>query len=56
MPIPTGPNSVGTRVVQLVDSPSRRDPYVANGTMRDLLVRRLQNGRIYLATRLELLL
>ena len=37
-PVPTGPNSVGTRVVQLVDS-SRKDPYVANGTMRDLLVR-----------------
>jgi hypothetical protein len=37
-PIPTGPSSVGARVVQLVDS-SRKDPYVANGTMRELLVR-----------------
>jgi len=37
-PVPTGPNSVGTRIVELVDS-SRGDPYVANGTMRDLLVR-----------------
>jgi dienelactone hydrolase len=37
-PSPTGPSVVGTRVMPLVDS-SRRDPYVANGTMRELLVR-----------------
>jgi len=37
-PVPTGASSVGTRVVQLVDS-SRREPYVTNGRMRELLVR-----------------
>jgi dienelactone hydrolase len=37
-PTPTGPNGVGTRVVQLVDS-SRRDPYDASVARRELLVR-----------------
>jgi len=38
VPGPTGPNRVGTRVVDLVD-PTRSDPYLANGTKRELLVR-----------------
>jgi predicted dienelactone hydrolase len=38
VPIPTGPSSVGTRVVDLVDS-TRNDPFLANGAKRELLVR-----------------
>ncbi len=38
VPAPTGPESVGTRLVDLVDT-SRVDPYVANGSKRELLVR-----------------
>jgi dienelactone hydrolase len=38
VPRPTGPNDVGTRVMDLVDS-TRVDPFVANGTKRELLVR-----------------
>ena len=34
----TGPNKVGTRVMDLVDS-NHADPYLANGTRRELLVR-----------------
>ncbi len=37
-PSPTGPSDVGTRVVDLVDS-TREDPFLADGTMRELLVR-----------------
>jgi predicted dienelactone hydrolase len=37
-PIPSGPSSVGTRTVHLVDS-ARKDPYADNGTKRELLVR-----------------
>src|SRR4029077_3657701 len=37
-PIPTGPNPVGTRVMELVD-PARTDPFLNNGTVRDLMVR-----------------
>lgn len=37
-PSPTGPNKVGTRVIELVDA-NRNDPYLPNGTKRDLLVR-----------------
>jgi predicted dienelactone hydrolase len=37
-PAPTGPNRVGTRTIDLVD-PTRDDPYLANGTKRELLVR-----------------
>ncbi len=37
-PTPTGPSPVGTSVMDLVDS-SRDDPYLANGTKRELLVR-----------------
>jgi dienelactone hydrolase len=38
VPSPTGPSNVGTRVMNLVDA-TRVDPYLANGTKRDLLVR-----------------
>jgi predicted dienelactone hydrolase len=38
VPSPTGPRSVGTRVVDLVDS-TRNDPFLANGAKRELLVR-----------------
>lgn len=37
-PSTTGPSKVGTRVMELVDT-GRDDPYLANGTKRDLLVR-----------------
>jgi len=37
-PVPTGSNGVGTSVIRFVD-PSRRDPYVATATRRELLVR-----------------
>lgn len=37
-PNPTGPIPVGTRVMDLIDS-SRDDPYLNNGTKRELLVR-----------------
>jgi dienelactone hydrolase len=38
VPIPTGPNRVGTKVLDLVDR-TRSDPYLANGAKRELLVR-----------------
>ena len=38
VPIPTGPSKVGTRLMDLLDS-TRNDPYLANGTKRELLVR-----------------
>ena len=38
VPVPTGNNVVGTRVLQLVDA-SRQDPYVANGGARQLAIR-----------------
>ena len=38
VPIPTGPETVGTRVVPLVDS-TRQDPFLGNGAQRELLVR-----------------
>jgi len=38
VPSPTGPRSVGTRVMNLVDS-TRNDPFLANGAKRELLVR-----------------
>ena len=38
MPAPTGPRAVGTRTMDLVDS-ARDDPYLANGTKREVLVR-----------------
>ena len=38
VPSPTGPNNVGTRVMDLVDS-SRDDPFLADGSKRELLVR-----------------
>jgi dienelactone hydrolase len=38
VPIPMGPDTVGTRVMHLVDS-TRDDPYLANGTKRELGVR-----------------
>ena len=37
-PVPTGASKVGTRVIDLVD-PRRADPYLANDTKRELLVR-----------------
>jgi predicted dienelactone hydrolase len=37
-PLPTGPSSVGTQVVDLVD-PTRNDPFLANGAKRELLLR-----------------
>lgn len=37
-PLPTGPNPVGTQVMELVD-PARTDPFLNNGTVRDLMVR-----------------
>ncbi|HKE87360.1 MAG TPA: choice-of-anchor D domain-containing protein [Vicinamibacterales bacterium] len=37
-PAPSGPSIVGTKVLDLVDR-SREDPYLANGTKRELLVR-----------------
>jgi dienelactone hydrolase len=37
-PRPVGPSPVGTRVMDLVD-PKRDDPYLANGSKRELLVR-----------------
>jgi dienelactone hydrolase len=38
VPRPTGPNPVGTQVIDLVD-PARKDPFLANGAQRELLVR-----------------
>jgi dienelactone hydrolase len=38
VPAPTGPMRVGTRVMDLVD-PTRDDPFPADGTKRELLVR-----------------
>ena len=38
VPIPTGSSSVGTRVMRLVDA-TRDDPFLENGTKRELLVR-----------------
>jgi pimeloyl-ACP methyl ester carboxylesterase len=38
VPPPTGPNPVGTRVLYITD-PVREDPYLANGTKRELAVR-----------------
>jgi dienelactone hydrolase len=38
VPSPTGPRQVGTRVVDLVDS-RRNDPFLADGTKREILVR-----------------
>jgi YVTN family beta-propeller protein len=38
VPRPTGPSQVGTHVVHLVDS-TRDDPFLAEGTKRELLVR-----------------
>ena len=38
VPSPTGPDSVGTRVLRLMDS-NREDPFLENGTKRELLVR-----------------
>ncbi len=38
VPSPTGPSPVGTRVMDMVDS-TRDDPFLANGTKRELLVR-----------------
>jgi len=38
VPSPTGPNIVGTRVMDMVDS-TRVDPFLTNGTNRELLVR-----------------
>ncbi|MGB2662822.1 MAG: choice-of-anchor D domain-containing protein [Candidatus Acidiferrum sp.] len=38
VPTPSGPNAVGTRLLDLVDA-RRSDPFVANGTKRELLVR-----------------
>jgi predicted dienelactone hydrolase len=37
-PAPTGPNSVGTRVVHFVDA-TRADPFAGNGSKRELMVR-----------------
>jgi len=38
VPPPTGPNAVGSRILDLIDT-ARDDPYLANGTRRELLVR-----------------
>jgi len=38
VPPPTGPNPVGTQVLYVVDS-AREDPYLADGTKRELAVR-----------------
>jgi predicted dienelactone hydrolase len=38
VPSPTGSYRIGTRVMDLMD-PTRSDPYLANGTRRELLVR-----------------
>jgi pimeloyl-ACP methyl ester carboxylesterase len=38
VPAPTGPNPVGTQVLHMVDA-AREDPYLANGTKRELAVR-----------------
>jgi dienelactone hydrolase len=38
VPVPTGSSSVGTRVLRLVDS-KRDDPFLENGTKRELMVR-----------------
>jgi dienelactone hydrolase len=38
VPAPTGPELVGTRVMHLTD-PTRQDPYLLNGTRRELAVR-----------------
>jgi len=38
VPPPTGPNHVGTQVLYVTD-PAREDPYLANGTKRELAVR-----------------
>lgn len=37
-PVPTGPAPVGTQVIHLID-PTRNDPFLNNGTARELLVR-----------------
>jgi dienelactone hydrolase len=37
-PMPSGASPVGTRLLDLVDS-ARNDPYVANGTKREIMVR-----------------
>ena len=37
-PLPTGPNPVGTQILDLVD-PTRNDPFLANGAKRELVVR-----------------
>ena len=38
VPKPTGSSTVGTRLMHLADS-KRQDPYLTNGTMRELMVR-----------------
>jgi dienelactone hydrolase len=38
VPRPTGPSAIGTRVMRLVDS-TRDDPFLENGTKRELMVR-----------------
>ena len=38
VPLPTGPEPIGTRVLDLID-PSRQDPFLPGGTKRELLVR-----------------
>jgi dienelactone hydrolase len=38
VPAPTGNNVVGTRMLELVDS-ARQDPYLANGSRRELAIR-----------------
>lgn len=38
VPAPTGPSAVGTRLLDLLDV-TRNDPFLANGTKRELLVR-----------------
>jgi dienelactone hydrolase len=38
VPSPAGPNVVGSQVLNLLDS-ARKDPYAANGTMRELAIR-----------------
>jgi predicted dienelactone hydrolase len=38
VPTPTGPNTVGTRVVHFMD-PTRKDPFAGDGSKRELMVR-----------------
>ena len=38
VPLPTGPSPVGTRVMHLID-PTRNDPFLENGSKRELMVR-----------------